>query len=1139
MAEDIQVIGLDVSSFSPEKKQVLNEFVAIFDKLEKYDGMKVNPVMGEGLTSFNASISNTSKLLDELNSKISVLNNSNSATNHALKEEGKLLDENAKLKKKIADATSEQSKENAKLRQELAEIRKELKEEAQLNNARHQQKLKDIELKKQEALKDKEISAERKRIIKEIADNEKRAAKERADTERDRSREAQKNAKQIEQDLKEEQKQLDLTSDKWKQLKLLTKERQKTAVNNIAEYGYDDPRTKKSLKEAQESAAILDGINVDLENADGNATKFGRSMTRALSSLRTLAYILPGIGLAGIFNLAFESIGKVIESSGLLEISFEKLKDLNINLNTIFKDQVGIVTALVEKHKELRALNLDSVENVGKKIEVDKSRGLDPVTIVGKEVDNAAKRFDIAREKLLQIKAFSSDEGIKKTLEDRLEKIGIESAKLEEAKNQYSTFLKKRAGQYTMKDGKLIDKQTGTQMPVGEFFTEAQYQANVKSQESDLNKQIEKYNLLKGVADEYYDAKHDKETKDAENIKLKEDEARKQRTETAKDDISVRLDANQKILSNEIKSEEDKLNAFARIRSNQKQQNKVDRDNVLDNNTSTPAEIIIAKNKFKDANLKADAEYHESTLKLKEDYKQRRLTAQLAIDKDELDGEAIKNERIFKNENNSLEDRLLSYSIYLGKKQDEQDKEYLREKDRLSLKANDPTAIKELESLESNRLKVRATIQADAEKQVYDIVISSLDGQLKTIIETNRLEEEDNKAAHARELTELTTSFSKKLISVKKYKEERIKIDQKYKIQGLDVAIEEDIKQLDRLKKFLADEEKLKEKAVEDAGSAENQLNYAKTSGEGSIPDAQKNLDEANGKVAGLTKSIRKAQLEVQKAQESLDADRLKRAQAILDKEEETAKKRNEWLKAALKIEEALYKGAKQLGDAEYERRLKKLEFVKQTVDEQYWYEIAAIEKSSLTAKDKAALDIQLNQQKIEYDKQAALEEKRIRREKFIFDRDLSIAHIILSTAEKIMEYGGITPAAIAVAAVGAIELVTAIATPVPSYEKGTDYHPGGWARYGEVGTEMVKEPYKSPYLVHKETVSVLPKGTEIIPIGDSPVFTDRQLGDGWEQTRWLAKQIRKGKQEIKNEFKPVINIDLGYQNRKREILGN
>jgi hypothetical protein len=85
---------------------------------------------------------------------------------------------------------------------------------------------------------------------------------------------------------------------------------------------------------------------------------------------------------------------------------------------------------------------------------------------------------------------------------------------------------------------------------------------------------------------------------------------------------------------------------------------------------------------------------------------------------------------------------------------------------------------------------------------------------------------------------------------------------------------------------------------------------------------------------------------------------------------------------------------------------------------------------------------------------------------------------------------------------------------------------------------EVVKEPGKQARLVMTETISYLPKGTDIIPVKESPVFEEKIADNGWEQTLYLAKEIRKSKTERKSST-TIIKIDLGFENYKKRILGN
>lgn len=67
-----------------------------------------------------------------------------------------------------------------------------------------------------------------------------------------------------------------------------------------------------------ELAADIKVANAEIKRLEAGAVNsfgnIGRSATKGLSAIRQLAFILPGIGIAGIFNLAFEGIEKLIQA---------------------------------------------------------------------------------------------------------------------------------------------------------------------------------------------------------------------------------------------------------------------------------------------------------------------------------------------------------------------------------------------------------------------------------------------------------------------------------------------------------------------------------------------------------------------------------------------------------------------------------------------------------------------------------------------------------------------------------------------------------------------------------------------------------------------------------------------------------
>jgi len=73
-------------------------------------------------------------------------------------------------------------------------------------------------------------------------------------------------------------------------------------------------------------------------------------------------------------------------------------------------------------------------------------------------------------------------------------------------------------------------------------------------------------------------------------------------------------------------------------------------------------------------------------------------------------------------------------------------------------------------------------------------------------------------------------------------------------------------------------------------------------------------------------------------------------------------------------------------------------------------------------------------------------------------------------------------PLAISTGVLGAIQLAAALAKPIPKYAKGTDYHKGGFAEVAEERPEVITEPNKAPYIVHKRSILDLPQGTKVTP---------------------------------------------------------
>lgn len=89
-------------------------------------------------------------------------------------------------------------------------------------------------------------------------------------------------------------------------------------------------------------------------NEMGDAIKkSGNGLTGMLSGVRTLAYIIPGIGVAGIFNLAFEAIGKVVSEMNLFHKTVDRATQSEAELN---KELVKTRESAEQEASHLKAL---------------------------------------------------------------------------------------------------------------------------------------------------------------------------------------------------------------------------------------------------------------------------------------------------------------------------------------------------------------------------------------------------------------------------------------------------------------------------------------------------------------------------------------------------------------------------------------------------------------------------------------------------------------------------------------------------------------------------------------------------------------------------------------------------------------
>lgn len=258
-----------------------------------------------------------------------------------------------------------------------------------------------------------------------------------------------------------------------------------------------------------------------------------------------------------------------------------------------------------------------------------------------------------------------------------------------------------------------------------------------------------------------------------------------------------------------------------------------------------------------------------------------------------------------------------------------------------------------------------------------------------------------------------------------------------------------------------------------------------------------------------------------------------------------------------------LEQARQQLHQKEQELALASIALIQQIVDKGYQNQLDALKAQSdqITANsqlEKDAVDRSLlsSQQKADKEKlidaqaaaqQQAISDKEndIKRKQAEFDKAASIARIIESTAVAVVQALTIPILGLAlagtIAALGAVQLATVIATPIPKYKMGTDSAKGGLSIVGDGGTELLQYPNGKSFLSPStDTLMDLPTGTRVTPHNklmsmlarpEKIQYVGGQAIDMGALSDIMADSTRQTVKAIKSQPKPVIN---GWLNEVR-----
>ena len=291
----------------------------------------------------------------------------------------------------------------------------------------------------------------------------------------------------------------------------------------------------------------------------------------------------------------------------------------------------------------------------------------------------------------------------------------------------------------------------------------------------------------------------------------------------------------------------------------------------------------------------------------------------------------------------------------------------------------------------------------------------------------------------AEEIRQLTMQYTQGAMKREEYEAEVLKIQQKYARKSIDLAMR----------------------------SVEEQLNVANLS-----PEDRARLEEELSRL--------KIQLSDEETQVMLENDRKqkesieKKKQAVMD----YMSKASEALNAINGLANAIFEGRIQQIEDEQEANEEAGEKEQERIEE--------LEASGVLTKEQAEARKRAAEAKTEA-KSEELEKKKaaLQRKQAIWDKANQLAQTSIATARAIMEaWATLNPALVAlISAMGAVQVATIAATPIPKYAKGTDYHPGGLAVVGDGGEHELVQTSRGAWLTPDvPTLVELPRGATVVP---------------------------------------------------------
>lgn len=244
-----------------------------------------------------------------------------------------------------------------------------------------------------------------------------------------------------------------------------------------------------------------------------------------------------------------------------------------------------------------------------------------------------------------------------------------------------------------------------------------------------------------------------------------------------------------------------------------------------------------------------------------------------------------------------------------------------------------------------------------------------------------------------------------------------------------------------------------------------------------------------------------KADLSRQEAEAEIDA-----IEQITKADEKAQKERLRNLKKWMQTASQVVGTIGDLVSSIYDGQIQQIEEEQEANDEQYDKDVERIEnlaESGAISEEEAEARKRAAKERTEAkDKALEKQKQEMAHKQAVWDKAVSVAQAGIATALAITEALPNIPLSIIIGAMGAIQIATILATPIPSYAEGTKDstgHRGGTALVGDAGKhEVVMYSGKAWITPDAPTLVDLPKGAQVFPDVDKVDISSFDLPD-WD----------------------------------------